>query len=358
VAATNRPDVLDQALLRPGRFDRQIVIDLPTLEGRIEILKVHATKVKLSIKADLRRAARGTPGFSGADLANLINEAALLAARRNKDGIEDDDLDEARDKVLWGRERRGKSIDEKDKRITAFHEAGHAVVIALSPEADPLHKVTIIPRGMSLGSTMFLPEKDVTHLSRTKLLSDLASDMGGRVAEEVFLNEVCTGARQDLAHATAVARAMVCDYGMSDALGPRTFGRREELMFLGREVSRNQDYSDQTALRIDAEVDRLVREAHDRAKALIESHRQETEKLVELLIERETVDGRDAEDIIRFGRIRTPEERGDKPAAADKPPAADTPPADAEPAKAADAPAAATPPAGDTPAEDAPKNEG
>jgi cell division protease FtsH len=352
VAATNRPDVLDQALLRPGRFDRQIVIDLPSLEGRVEILKVHSAKVKLAPDADLRRAARGTPGFSGADLANLMNEAALLAARQDKAGIDNPALDEARDKVMWGRERRSRGIDEKDKRITAFHEAGHAVVTALSPEADPLHKVTIIPRGMALGSTMFLPEKDITHLSRTKLYANLTIAMGGRVAEELFLSDICTGARQDLTQATALARAMVCDFGMSESLGPRTFGRREELMFLGREVSRNQDFSDQTALRIDTEVDRLVREAHDRAKSLLESHRAETEKLVELLLDRETVDGRDAEDIIRFGRIRTPEERGDPPppaipaegaAPADAPPAPQVTPAPTD-APPADAPGTTEPP--------------
>ncbi len=349
VAATNRPDVLDPALLRPGRFDRQIVIDLPTLEGRAEILKVHSGRVKLSPDADLRRTARGTPGFSGADLANLINEAALLAARQNKDGIENADLDEARDKVLWGRERRGRVIDDKDKRITAYHEAGHAVVNALLPEADPLHKVTIIPRGMSLGSTMFLPEKDITHISRSKLLSNLAISMGGRAAEEVFLPDICTGARQDLTQATALARAMVCDWGMSEKLGPRTYGRHEELLFLGREVNRSQDYSDQTAQAIDAEVDRLVREAHERARALIESHRAETGMLVELLVEKETVDGRDAEDIIRFGRIRTPEERGDPPEKDPPEPAtteARKPPADPEAAEPEPAEPEPGPPAG------------
>lgn len=309
VAATNRPDVLDQALLRPGRFDRQIIIDLPNLEGRLEILKVHSAKVTLAPTADLRRAARGTPGFSGADLANLMNEAALHAARLNKEGIDNDDLDEARDKVLWGRERRSRTTDDQDRLITAYHEAGHAVVTVLSPETDPLHKVTIIPRGMSLGSTMFLPEKDITHLSRTKLLSNLAVSLGGRAAEEIFLPDICTGARQDLTQATAIARAMVCDWGMSEDLGPRTYGKREELMFLGREVSRSQDFSEQTAQRIDAEVDRLIREAHQKARNLLETHREQTQKLVDHLMETETVDGVDAEDIIRYGRIRTEEER-------------------------------------------------
>ncbi|MCL1857433.1 MAG: ATP-dependent zinc metalloprotease FtsH [Kiritimatiellaeota bacterium] len=297
IAATNRPDVLDRALMRPGRFDRQIVLDLPTLEGRIEILKVHVAKVKLAPDADLRRIARGTPGFSGADLANLINEAALIAARQDKESVDNADLDEARDKVLWGRERKSRKTDEADRKITAYHEAGHAVVNVLTPESDPLHKVTIIPRGMALGGTMFLPEKDITHVSRRKLLGNLAISMGGRAAEEVFLGDICTGARQDLKEATALARAMVCDWGMSDALGPRTFGANDEMTPLfGRAAN---DYSDDTAKRIDAEVTRLLAEAHQAARALLENHRAQTETLVAALLEHETVDGPAAESIIR-----------------------------------------------------------
>ncbi len=291
MAATNRPDVLDPALLRPGRFDRQVVVDLPPLEGRLAILKVHAKKVKLAPEADLQRAARGTPGFSGADLANLLNEAALVAARRGKEAVDNDDIDEARDKVLWGRERKSRVVDEEDKRLTAYHEAGHAVVTVLSPEMDPVHKVTIIPRGMSLGSTMFLPEKDRTHVSRTKLLSELAVAMGGRAAEEVFLSDICTGASQDIKQATELAHSMVCKWGMSDKFAPRSFGTNEEHLFLGREVSRSRDYSDKTAEAIDEEVSRLIREAHDRACALLRDHREAVEKIVALLLEKETVDG-------------------------------------------------------------------
>jgi len=239
----------------------------------------------------------------------LINEAALIAARLNKDKVDIADLDEARDKVLWGRERKSRKTDKDDLRITAYHEAGHAVVIVLTPEMDPLHKVTIIPRGMMQGSTMFLPEKDTTHTSRTKLLGELVSYMGGRAAEEVFLKDICTGACHDLKQATSLARAMVCDLGMSDALGQRTYGHNEELMFLGREVSRSQDYSDATAKKIDEEVSRLISEAHATARKLLETHREQTETLVNLLLEKETVDGKDAEDIVKFGRIRTEEER-------------------------------------------------
>ncbi len=313
IAATNRPDVLDPALLRPGRFDRQVVVDLPSLDGRVDILKVHMAKVKVAAGVDVRRIARGTPGFSGADLANLVNEAALIAARHNKEFVDIDDFEEARDKVMWGKERRSRKIDDKDKRITAYHEAGHAALTVLSRNMDPLHKVTIIPRGMSLGSTMFLPEKDRTHVSKAYLLDELVVSMGGRAAEEVFLPDICTGAKQDLAQASRLARAMVCEWGMSDVLGPRAFGHQEELVFLGREVNRTQDYSEKTAQMIDAEISRLLREAHDRAVGTLREHKEAVDKLVELLLEKETIDGRDAEDIIRFGRIRTPEERGDPP---------------------------------------------
>ena len=291
MAATNRPDVLDPALLRPGRFDRQVVVDLPPLEGRLAILQVHAKKVKLAESVDLRRVARGTPGFSGADLANLLNEAALVAARHDKEAVDNADIDEARDKVLWGRERKSRVVDEEDKRLTAYHEAGHAVVTVLCPEVDPVHKVTIIPRGMSLGSTMFLPEKDRTHVSRTKLYSELAIAMGGRAAEEVFLPDICTGASQDIKQATELAHSMVCKWGMSDRFGPRTFGANEEHLFLGREVSRSRDFSDKTAEAIDEEVSRLIHEAHDKARSLLEAHRDAVEKIVALLLEKETIDG-------------------------------------------------------------------
>jgi cell division protease FtsH len=336
VAATNRPDVLDPALLRPGRFDRQIVIDLPTLEGRERILALHARKLKLAPEVDLRRIARGTPGFSGADLANLLNEAALLAARQGKEGIEERDLEEARDKVWWGRERRSKMLDKDEKRITAFHEAGHAVVTCLVPGGEPLHKVTIIPRGMALGATMFLPEKDRLHYRRRQMLAHLATAMGGRVAEELFLDDTSSGARQDLREATDLARRMVCDWGMSDRLGPRTFGQREEFIFLGREVSRSPDYSESTAQAIDVEVDRLVRSAHEQARSILEANAERVRQLAGLLLERETVDGRDAEELIRHGRM--PEALRPVPAEA---PAA--PPAVVPAAAAAAAPPAVPP---------------
>ena len=313
IAATNRPDVLDPALLRPGRFDRQVVIDLPSLEGRIEILKVHAAKIKLAAGIDFALIARGTPGFSGADLANLINEAALIATRQNKEAVDIDDLEDARDKVMFGKERRSRKIDDDDKKITSFHEAGHAICTVLLPDAEPLHKITIIPRGMSLGSTMFLPKKDRTHITKSKLIAQLTVAMGGRAAEEVFLPDICTGASQDLSHATQIAHSMVCAWGMSEKLGPRTFGHNEELIFLGKEVNRTQDYSEKAAQEIDAEVSRLLNAAHDQAVSLLTAHRDATEKLVAELLEKETVSGYVAEELVKYGRVRDPEERGDSP---------------------------------------------
>lgn len=310
LAATNRPDVLDPALLRRGRFDRQIVIDLPMIDGRVDILKIHSTNIKLSDDADLRRIARGTPGFSGADLENLLNEAALLAARQGKTGVDMTDLEEARDKVMWGSERRSRAIDDKEKRLTAYHEAGHAIVQQLVEEAEPLHKVTIIPRGIAyLGATMSLPEKDSYTQSRTKLLGELCGAMGGRSAEEIIFGDITTGAAQDIKVATSIARMMVCSWGMSEALGPQRFGQNQEVMFLGREVSRTQDYSDETARRIDAEVARLLSEAHARARRILEENRDKLEMVSQRLLELETIDGRDVKDIVETGRIRTPEER-------------------------------------------------
>ena len=309
MAATNRPDVLDKALLRPGRFDRQVVVELPSLEGREEILKVHIAKIKAIPDVDILRIARGTPGFAGADLANLVNEAALIAARKNKEFVDIDDFEEARDKVMWGKERRSKRIDEEDRNITAYHEAGHAILTVVSPNMDPLHKITIIPRGMSLGSTMFLPKKDRTHVSKGFLLDDLVVCMGGRVAEELFLKDICTGARQDLAQATQLARSMVCEWGMSEVLGPRAFGKNEEYVFLGREVNRSQDYSEKTAQLIDAEVDKLLTE-----------NKEAVEALAKLLLEKETVEGLAAEEIVKYGHVRTPEERGEQPPEIPTPP--------------------------------------
>ncbi len=313
IAATNRPDVLDPALLRPGRFDRQVVVDLPTLEGRLEILKVHVAKIKVAEGTDLSRIARGTPGCSGADLANIVNEAALIAARREKPGVDEEDFEAARDKVLWGKERRSHALDDEEKRLTAYHEAGHAVCAIVETAADPVHKVTIIPRGHALGLTAFLPKKDKLHYTRRNILADLVVAMGGRAAEEVFLDDISTGARQDLKQATQLAHSYVCDWGLSEKLGPRTFGKNEELVFLGAEVNRTQDYSEETARLIDDEVTRLLRDAHDEARAILESRRERVELLVKELLEKETVDGTVAESIVRDGRLPLPPPPPDPP---------------------------------------------
>ncbi len=328
VAATNRPDVLDNALLRPGRFDRQIVVDLPDQAGREKILKIHSKKVKLGVTADLRRVARGTPGFSGADLANLINESALLAARRGASAIEMKDMEEARDKVRWGRERRSRRLDEKERRLTAYHEAGHAIVLAMMKETEPLHKVTIIPRGMALGATMQLPEKDRYTQTRQSLLDMIAGMMGGRSAEELVFNDITTGAQSDIKQSTHIARMMVCNWGMSDVLGPQSFGKGEELLFLGREVARSQDHSEETSRKIDAEVSRIINEGHERALTVLREHREHLDKLAGILLERETVEGFEVEEILKHGRILDEAERAEirnrenPPVPADEPPAA------------------------------------
>ncbi|MFN2351183.1 MAG: ATP-dependent zinc metalloprotease FtsH [Kiritimatiellia bacterium] len=304
IAATNRSDVLDPALLRPGRFDRQIVVDLPVLEGREEILSLHAKKIVLAPAVDLQRIARGTSGFSGADLANLINEAALLASRQAKQAVDMRDLEEARDKVRWGRERRGRVLDEDDKRLTAYHESGHALVLKMVEKSEPLHKLTIIPRGTAyLGATMQLPEKDRFTESLVKLRGMLAGMMGGRAAEKLVFDDITTGAGNDLKQATHLARMMVCNWGMSDELGPQTFGSNEELLFLGREVSRSQDFSEDTARKIDHEVNQLLREAFQRATDIINQHRDKLDLIAQQLLERETLDGQDVEDLIKHGRL-------------------------------------------------------
>jgi cell division protease FtsH len=309
IAATNRADVLDSALLRPGRFDRQIIIDLPTLSGREEILKMHAQKIKLSPAADLSRIARGTPGFSGADLANLLNEAALLAARGGKQGVEHIDLEEARDKVLWGRERRSRAMEDRERRITAWHESGHALLQVQCEHTEPLHKVTIIPRGQALGATMSLPERDVLNRTKKELLDQLVVLMGGRIAEQMFTGDISTGARMDIKMASETARKMVCAYGMSEVFGFQSFGDNQETLFLGREVARNQAYSEDTAKKIDEEVERLVADAYGRAAKLLQESRGRLEQLVERLLDAETMDGRDVEDLVKQGRILSGEER-------------------------------------------------
>jgi cell division protease FtsH len=310
IAATNRPDVLDPALLRPGRFDRQIVIDMPDLNGREQILRVHARDVKIAKNVDLRVIARGTPGFSGADLANLINEAALLAARRGKKDIGMEELEEARDKVRWGRERRSRVLDEKDKKITAYHEAGHALVMHLLPETEPLHKVTIIPRGTAyLGATMQLPEKDKYTEGKKALLAQIAGMMGGRIAEEIIFGDITSGAYSDIKQATHIARLMVCEWGMSEKLGPVAFEQREDMMFLAREITRSQNYSEATAQEIDREVRRIIEEQYARAKDLILANKDKLIALAEALLEYETLDLQHITEIIESGKLQNPPAR-------------------------------------------------
>ncbi len=319
IAATNRPDVLDSALLRPGRFDRQIYVDLPDITGREQILRVHAKKVSLAENVDLAVIARGTPGLSGAELANLLNESALLAARRNKKKIDMSDVDDARDKVLWGRERR-RVMDDAEKRLIAWHEAGHAVVQAVLDDGTvPVHKVTIIPRGQSLGSTTYLPTKDLLTRPKKKLLDQIAMAMGGRIAEELVTGDFSNGAYGDIKQATKIARAMVCDYGMSE-LGPVAMGENQDTVFLGRDITRSQHVSEDTARKIDAEVSRMISEQYARAKEIITAHRNALDKIGAALIEHETIEGKHVKEILEFGEIRTPvfneplSRQADKPA--------------------------------------------
>jgi len=297
VASTNRPDVLDPALLRPGRFDRRVVVPRPDLRGREEILRVHARRIPLNESVDLAVLARGTPGFTGADLANLINEAALWAARNNRKTVLMADLEAAKDKVLMGAERRSMIITEDEKRNTAYHEAGHALVAAMVPHSDPLHKVTIIPRGMALGVTMQLPTDDKHTYTRDYLQARLAVMMGGRIAEELFMQHMTTGAGNDIEQATDLARKMVCEWGMSE-LGPLTFGKKEEQIFLGREISQHRDFSEDTAIRIDQEVRRLVMEGYERAHKVLTENSGMLHKLAEALLDRESLDAEEIKIIL------------------------------------------------------------
>jgi len=306
IAATNRPDVLDPALLRPGRFDRQVVVNLPDVRGREGILKVHAKNVKLSPEADLSIIARGTPGYSGAELANLLNEAALLAARLNKKSVGMEELEEARDKVRWGRERRSLAMTGEEKKCTAWHEAGHALVNVLLDHTHPLHKVTIIPRGQSLGSTMQLPEKDILSRRRKEMLDDIAVTMAGRIAEEVISGDISTGAAMDIQQATAMARAMVCQYGMSDKVGMVQYGNDDEFVFLGREMARTKVYSENTAREIDEEIKRIIDDGYKTAQTLIFTHRSKLELIANALLEYETLDRLQVEEIIRTGKFTPP----------------------------------------------------
>jgi cell division protease FtsH len=297
VAATNRPDVLDPALLRPGRFDRQVVLDRPDIKGRREILAVHIKGKPLDKTVDLEALARRSPGFSGADLANLVNEAAILAARRNKKSIGMSEFNEAIDRVIAGPERRSRIITDEEKAIIAYHEGGHAVVQRVLPKCDPVTKVTIVSRGMALGYTMSLPMEDKYLHSKTEFEDKIAGMLGGNVAEQLVFGDVTTGASNDIEKATNLARAMVTQYGMSDKLGPLTFGKKEEMIFLGREISEQRNYSDEVAAKIDAEVRRIIDEAYDRAKEVLTKHRAVLDRLADLLIEKETIEGDEFESL-------------------------------------------------------------
>jgi len=302
IAATNRPDVLDNALLRPGRFDRQVVIDLPDLEGREAILKVHAKKIKLSEDVELRNLARASAGFSGADLANLLNEGALIAARRRKKSVEPIDLDDAREKISFGRERR-RVMDDEDRKIIAYHEAGHAIVQAKIDDGIlPIHKVTIIPRGQSLGSTMFTPKKDILNHSKRRMLNQVCCAMGGRAAEEIEIGDVTSGAAGDIRMATNIARSMVCDWGMSE-LGMISFGDKQDQVFLGKELSRAQNYSEETAQKIDSAIKEIIDQQYDRAKNLLTEHIDALHASAQALLEYETIEGKHIHEILEHGKI-------------------------------------------------------
>lgn len=298
VAATNRPDVLDPALLRPGRFDRQVVVNHPDLKGRTEILKVHAKKVPVAADVELETIARGTPGFSGADLENLVNEAALWAARQSKDEVGSVDFEKAKDKILMGAERKSMILTDEEKRVTAYHEAGHALVAQLLPGTDPVHKVSIIPRGRALGVTLQLPTNDRHNYSKEFLYNTLAILLGGRVAEELVFNQVTTGAGNDLERATALARQMVCEWGMSEKLGPLTFGQKEGTTFLGRSFSTNRDCSDQMAAEIDLEIKRLITENYARVRQVLTERMTTLVALAEALLEKEVLDAREIQEVL------------------------------------------------------------
>ena len=294
MAATNRPDVLDSALLRPGRFDRQVVVDVPDLQGRHDILKIHTKKIKMNKKSvKLKDIAKGTPGMVGADLANLVNEAALLASRKRKASVDNNDFEEAKDKVIMGVQRKSMILSDDEKKVTAYHEAGHAVVAIFAPEADPVHKVTIIPRGRALGVTMQLPLDEKHGYSKTYILSRLAVMMGGRSAEELIFNEITTGASNDIERATSIARKMVCEWGMSDELGPMSFGKKNEEIFLGREIQSHRDYSEQTAQKIDHEVVSIIKNAQKVSHKILKDNIDLLNLMAQQLLEHETIDEND-----------------------------------------------------------------
>src|SRR6266496_3755296 len=307
LAATNRPDILDPALLRPGRFDRQIVVDMPDVKGREQILRVHTRKIPLATNVNLERIAKGTPGLSGAELSNVVNEAALLAARRNKPVVDMNDLEDAKDKVMLGLERKSMVLTDEERKLTAYHEAGHALVGLTVPGIDPIHKVTIVPRGRALGITFFLPEKDRRNVTKQWLLGQLAMSYGGRVAEELVFgpDKVTTGAYSDIQQATEMARRMVTQFGMSDVVGPIAVGDREAEIFLGREVVQRREISDRTAEIVDTELKRILSEAHERARTIIADHRAALDRLASALLERETLD-RDEVELVLAGKALPP----------------------------------------------------
>ena len=306
IAATNRPDVLDPALLRPGRFDRQVTVNLPDVRGREAILKVHSKNVKLASDVDLSIIARGTPGFSGAELANLLNEAALIAASAGKKSVTMAELEEARDKVRWGRERRSLAMTDQEKQATAWHEAGHALVNVVLEHTHPLHKVTIIPRGQALGTTMWLPKEDLLVRKRKELQALMAVTMAGRISEELVTHDISSGAAGDIQQATAMARAMVCHYGMSDRLGMVQYGDSQEYVFMGRDMGRSKDYSESTAQLIDAEVKQIVDNGFETARSIIQQYRDKLEIIAKALLEYETLDGTQVLDIVQTGRFTPP----------------------------------------------------
>ncbi|MDD3580200.1 MAG: ATP-dependent zinc metalloprotease FtsH [Desulfobacca sp.] len=313
IAATNRPDVLDPALLRPGRFDRQVVVPIPDLKGREAILKVHTRKTPIADMVDLSVLARGTPGFSGADLENLVNEAALFAARANKDRLTMEDFEHAKDKILMGSERKSMILSEEEKKNTAYHESGHTLVARLLPGTDPNHKVTIIPRGRALGVTQQLPLDEKHTYSKEYLINTLIVLLGGRAAEELVLHHLTTGAGNDIERATDLARKMVCDWGMSDELGPLTFGKREEQIFLGREISQHRDYSEETARKIDAEIKNLIMSCHQQASELLRTNLSKLHALAQALLVKETLGGHEIDDIINNSASTSPAEPEDTP---------------------------------------------
>jgi len=311
IAATNRPDVLDPALLRPGRFDRRIVVDRPDLLGREQILKVHAKDKPLNKDVDLKVLARRTPGFVGSDLANLVNEAALLASRKDKKTISMEEFEASIDRVIAGPEKKSRLMNEKEKEIVAYHESGHALVAKLLPKSDPVHKVSIIPRGSAaLGYTLQLPTEDRFLISKSELMERLSVLLGGRVAEELIFKDITTGAQNDLERATKIARQMVTEYGMSDTIGPMTLGRKEHQIFLGRDISEDRNYSDEIAFQIDKEVEKIIENAYNKAKEILTKNKRKLKKIATTLLQKETLEGEDLDILMKGAKLATGQQLG------------------------------------------------